>query len=512
VVKKYSPTVKISTYWPDTAQFIGKDTWLDNPMYNRVKNNLGIEYTIHWQALGEVATQKRNADIAAGTLPDLWGISEAVVIEKMIQNGAIEEIGAIWEATASPLTKQKKQYPAHKMWDCVKRGDKLYGVAWTNGPGFHNNNLAFIRQDWLDKVGLKAPQTIDEITKTLKAFKDAKLSKFGLVACKRLVTWNSSLAPIFGAYGVMPTSWRKGADGKLVYHSILPQVKEALAQIRAWYKEGYIDPDFYTYAENDARKNVGANKDGIYFAPWFNVESYFQKTEEENPPMKMVMMPLPKGPRGEFGIKDSADFGKAVVFKKGLDRTKIEAAIQELNWHIESHVNWEKYQQYGEWWLSQAWAEGYQWAFDDKCELKKGAISNIYNYLANVGFSYPHMCYPSYQADIFNDILKWLQQDPKSLNKAQRFLLSDPVVLRLAESYLAGAKPDFELADEFVGVPGPQMLKFWADLRTLEDQTYLSIVTGSKPLEAFDDFVKAWKSGGGDQVTEEVNAWWAARK
>jgi putative aldouronate transport system substrate-binding protein len=329
-------------------------------MYNRIKDNLGIEYTIHSQGSGEVGRQRYNADKAAGTLPDMWGAWSAIDIEELIQNGVIEEIRTIWEATASPLTKQKKEYPNNRMWDCVKRSDKLYGVAMVNGQGFTDNNLAFIRHDWLDKVGLKTPQTIDEITKTLKAFKDAKLSKFGLVACKRLVTWNSSIAPIFGAYGVMPTAWRKGSDGKLVYNSILPQAKEALAQIRAWYKDGYIDPDFYTYNENDARKNLGANKDGVYFAPWYNGSAYFQKTEEENPPMKLVRMPLPKGPRGESGTIDSRDHGKAVVFKKGIDRTKFEAAINELNWHIERHANWEKYQQYGCWRGAQTYVEGYQ--------------------------------------------------------------------------------------------------------------------------------------------------------
>ena len=39
----------------------------------------------------------------------------------------------------------------------------------------------------------------------------------------------------------------------------------------------------------------------------------------------------------------------------------------------------------------------------------------------------------------------------------------------------------------------------------------LGIMIGEKPLSAFDEFVDQWKSQGGDQMTQEVNEWWAAR-
>ena len=38
----------------------------------------------------------------------------------------------------------------------------------------------------------------------------------------------------------------------------------------------------------------------------------------------------------------------------------------------------------------------------------------------------------------------------------------------------------------------------------------LGIIIGEKPLSEFDEFVDQWKSQGGDQMTQEVNEWWAA--
>ena len=55
------------------------------------------------------------------------------------------------------------------------------------------------------------------------------------------------------------------------------------------------------------------------------------------------------------------------------------------------------------------------------------------------------------------------------------------------------------------------MIERGSDLSKLHEETVLGIMIGEKPLSAFDEFVDQWKSQGGDQMTQEVNEWWAAR-
>jgi putative aldouronate transport system substrate-binding protein len=50
------------------------------------------------------------------------------------------------------------------------------------------------------------------------------------------------------------------------------------------------------------------------------------------------------------------------------------------------------------------------------------------------------------------------------------------------------------------------MQRRWANLRKIEDETFLKIVLGLEPLSAFDDFVAQWRREGGDQITNEVTA------
>ena len=49
-------------------------------------------------------------------------------------------------------------------------------------------------------------------------------------------------------------------------------------------------------------------------------------------------------------------------------------------------------------------------------------------------------------------------------------------------------------------------------LNPMEDEIFFGIITGQQPLDAFDQYVTDWKAGGGDEMTEEANAWYATVK
>jgi putative aldouronate transport system substrate-binding protein len=49
-------------------------------------------------------------------------------------------------------------------------------------------------------------------------------------------------------------------------------------------------------------------------------------------------------------------------------------------------------------------------------------------------------------------------------------------------------------------------------LQKLENEFFVRIIYGNGSIDEFDDFVKEWKSVGGDAITKEVNDWYSARK
>lgn len=76
-------------------------------------------------------------------------------------------------------------------------------------------------------------------------------------------------------------------------------------------------------------------------------------------------------------------------------------------------------------------------------------------------------------------------------------------------AFLTGALPliQDDKINRNVGVYYDQtdtMRTKWANLRKLEDETFLKIIMGNEPVDSFDSFVGKWKSQGGDEITKEV--------
>ncbi|NLG29278.1 MAG: extracellular solute-binding protein [Chloroflexi bacterium] len=504
---KFDPPLEITCIFPSDSKFLYKDTYQNNPMYNRVLDTLGLKYNIHWQASGDVWTQKFTTDIASGTLPDMFYPSDPTQMADFVANDVVEDIKDIWEATASDLTKAKKKYPDDKSWTVCKSGDKLFGIAFLNGPSSNSDHIVWVRKDLMDKQGITDITTIEEAEAYMLKNIQSGDCKSGVMCHSWGIPWD--INPVFGAYGAMPYSWLKSADGNsLEWGAVQPACKPALAKLAEWYKNGILDPDFYS-------KGPNLGDVSLVFTAWYYAQGEWPRLEKDNPGMDWTFLPhYIKGPEGKFGRRDSDDHGKCFCFKKGTDPKKIEAVIQELNWAIERHVNWTKYQQYGEYANATAFAEGYEWMFDENCELKAGPIDNMWPYTFTVGGSgWPYVCYPDYQKDIYSDMAPWFDADPATLNKAQRYLTQNKYVKDGIDAYLYTVDSQEGVMDsKFIGVAGPAKIKYWGDLGALLEESFWAIVLGNKPVDSFDDFVATWKKQGGDEVTAEVNEWWATHK
>jgi putative aldouronate transport system substrate-binding protein len=74
--------------------------------------------------------------------------------------------------------------------------------------------------------------------------------------------------------------------------------------------------------------------------------------------------------------------------------------------------------------------------------------------------------------------------------------------------YLAGnltQLPENQNVDEVVVDVTDSMADLWPALDAMQRQYFVQIITGEKPVDAFDEFVAKWKSTGGDIITAEVN-------
>ena len=110
----------------------------------------------------------------------------------------------------------------------------------------------------------------------------------------------------------------------------------------------------------------------------------------------------------------------------------------------------------------------------------------------------------------------WKKTPAANWDAMQTYLLNDPLGTqtnnRLAYAYSVEDAPKTGVFNKFLGLPTPGITAYQSTLDKMRDQTYFGIITGQKPLDEFDTFVTNWKKSGGDQITKEVNDWYAANK
>jgi putative aldouronate transport system substrate-binding protein len=132
----------------------------------------------------------------------------------------------------------------------------------------------WIREDWLNKLGLKAPATVEELETVLRAFRDRDPNGNGK---KDEVPFFSGapeevyrLAMLWGARsGVAQTEFEFVVKGDKIVHPFTEtEFKLAIKNIARWYAEGLIDKEIYTRKVRAREQLFGSNRGGMT-RDWF---------------------------------------------------------------------------------------------------------------------------------------------------------------------------------------------------------------------------------------------------
>lgn len=110
--------------------------------------------------------------------------------------------------------------------------------------------LYFYRQDWLDKLGLEAPKTTEDLYNVFAAIKAGDPNGNGLPdeipfsVRKQGDNNRANLMPFVHNWGIAETFFAE--DGQVKFGATDPRMKEALTWLNRCYAEGLIDPEYLT--------------------------------------------------------------------------------------------------------------------------------------------------------------------------------------------------------------------------------------------------------------------------
>ena len=164
-----------------------------------------------------------------------------------------------------------------------------------------------IRQDWLDKLSLKMPTTIDELYTVIKAFTEqdpdgnGKNDTIGLFAGGDYFDFVMSIvtdAYAIGGGSNPNNNWLKLPDGTLTRWEVSDNYKQALIFCRKLISEGLINKDWASVKIGDGSylDEFAKGKVGIMIIS--QPQIILQKLHAINPDAKMAFLPPLKGENG----------------------------------------------------------------------------------------------------------------------------------------------------------------------------------------------------------------------
>lgn len=262
----------------------------DNPVIAEVEKIANVKLEIEAPPINNYV-DKLQVLMASGDLPDViynWGTAgngADANMEKWAQNGLLE-----------PLDDKIANYPnlmkniTTDMWNAVKsvNDGKTYIIPRTNAV---NHWGYMINQQWLDKVSLQAPTTLDELTNVCKAFtdqdpdgngqKDTYCLSFSGPDLGRNTIWNASNF-LTAAFGLPVVDGVKDADGTYKIREKMSGYLPYLTYLKKLNDDKLIDPEFLINKIYVDQEKLNQNRVGIIYAHQSTVLGNISKDPESD--------------------------------------------------------------------------------------------------------------------------------------------------------------------------------------------------------------------------------------
>ncbi|GLX67772.1 extracellular solute-binding protein [Paenibacillus glycanilyticus] len=505
---KFDPPITISylrPWGPDVKFKEGEDQ--DNNVHTKwALDKFGIQLKNQWIAPSTNNAFETKLRLSLATnekMPDIISYrGDFNLVRELIDSGRFIDAGELFDKYASQVWKDAMNedptvwYPY--MEDGKRVGIPILDYAYNGDP------VMWIREDWMQKLGLAAPKTLDDLEKVMDAFTNqdpdgnGKKDTYGLaIGFKNWInTWMSDAGWIFGAYGTMPNQWNKTADGKLEYGSVTEGSKQALATLQSWMSKGYLPTEAGLYDETKAAEDFTAGKAGIVVGPHWMPAWPLEDVKKNNKDAQYKAYPLPAGPDGKVGRHGTSNSNGVVLINAEMEHPEAFFAYQ--NYLFEQYAN---PQVGGE--FENGLAEGYDWVMADG-QVKTDAASTGGYAPEKYTITFDGARIPSLNMQVLSKLASG-EEATTPFEKKLKLSSSQPL---LEAAKIVLEQKDSVLPQMFTGAPTATMQTSNDILAKMEKDTFSQIIYGKAPVDSFDKFVDKWKSSGGDKITQEVNEWY----
>ena len=313
----------------DTNAAIITNDWNDNEFYQEMERRTGVHLDFETVSSADYQTNF-NLMIASGKLADLIYVGASYYAEGVD--------AAIDDGYFLDLTDKVEEYMPN--YNAIRTSDIQYELLSTTDSGrlgvvyeLRQSKQGpwlglWIRQDWLDDLGLDTPVTFDDYHEVLTAFKEEKGATAPLI-----LNWSGSdgeFGTMSGGLNVL-NSWQLDETGKVNFGPYMDAWKEYVTIMHQWYEEGLIDPDFMATDERTAdMAKVVTGASGLFAALYTMPSVYEASSEDPNMNLAPVNPPVKnEGDEIHIRLRDSYTSGNTAI---SADCENWEVALRYLDY------------------------------------------------------------------------------------------------------------------------------------------------------------------------------------
>lgn len=513
---KTTDTMTVGQQTQPNSKLPEGDSYADNAYRRLIKKELGVSVESAFEANGDDYTRQVALAIASGDLPDVMVVSRDEM-EELANNDLIADLTDVYEKYASDNIKNIYKSFDNVQIDSAKINNRIMGL-----PGTANDfgpNLVWIRQDWLDNLGIQLDEddnhaiTLAELESTAKLFKEKDAGKTGKTQGLAFASWLTSdshggsaytATPIFNSFNSYPKTYLVSKEGQLIYGSNTEETKKGLSYVKQLFDKGILDDQFGTRSYDDINAMMINGELGIVPGPWHLPDWALVQARTANPEATFTPYAIEQND-GKINSVSKPGVGGYVVVSKDFDNP--ELVVKMINLLFDEVPN------------SADMEKDYPEIYDYAKKAVDGSVRPIniemFNNLSEISDAVEASQAAEGKINIDNisnftvknnaQKIKTYLDDPDKSDPtdwavyASRLLAVDNVMNNVRERNILKEVTPFTT---FETIQASE--RNGAQISKLEEESFIKFVTGEESLDNFDSYVKTWNSQGGQAILEEM--------
>lgn len=508
---KTAETTPLGKY-PETVEYtLGKisgannsnlpvgDTYEDNAYTRYLKNVLNIqnENVFALEADGSYEDALELA-ISDRDIPDVMVVNGRDNLARLVESGMIADLTDVYEQCTTDTIKEMYSSYGDFLLDSATFEGRMY--AFPNVEIDDGAMMLWLRDDWIEKLGLEKPETMEEAMDVIKAFVENDVAgngeTVGLACSTGLIAGSNEtygVGTIFTKYGSAPENWILNDSGEVVYGSLTQETKEALGYLRELYESGVIDSRFLLRKTENIDELVTDGKCGAVFGLWWAPNNPLNASYDEDNTADWKPYFLTAEEENQVKTFVSFDDWMYVVVRKGYEHPEIVGKYVSAIFDYSSYEDDQYAREVNEYFSINVdpTARPMNINVDYRDSLYRSG-ENIRMALTNE-ICITQLC--SLERSYYDACRSFVEGNLTTANGWAAYTSRVTAV----DTLVKGGIKEEELL--FIGDVDAEIPQ---ELQDLEQQTFLQIIVGEKPLDYFDTFVVEWYENGGQKLTDSV--------